>query len=576
VTVRDLIMGAAGNSAEPLPTADFDMIASGGPAYSGEVVASGVLYFITSQGGGTRFLFHPASAGLPSLATTPIQSSFSTSGSAFRSATGGGVICVTSAVTNGAMRFNEADFAYLGYSAGTMSTIISHDVCWDESRTRFVACGATGNMWASTDSGANFNAITSGVATSLYGITYQNSVYVAVGSSGVLRTSPDCVTWTARTSGVATRLRGAAWSGSVWVVVGESGVILTSTDLATWTPRTSGTTNIIMNVYWSATASKFVATMLDGTVAYHTSPDGITWTAGPALTPPGYTSFLPTGAGWTGTDVVTFASNTPSPQLLRGGASGASWTQATSSQPIQIAINAFSKVIGVQSASPGPNYTLWSSADNAATWTQRQTIAQWSPHPNLAANATTVIAAGLAATIYTSPDGITWTARTNPIADSNNTAHYLDNSISIMSAGSLGKIAYSTNFTTWTLAAAPGGLAWTAATICGLFKFGATYYAIATSGILSSPDGVTWTCISNTSIGFGSPIGSGKIGNYHVIATTSGAFWVSLNCVNWTNLNIKNPYSLSASFARYSQNPTGTIGFATGNFAVPCAIRKGV
>ena len=66
-------------------------------------------------------------------------------------------------------------------------------------------------------------------------------LWVAVGQSGKLATSPDGVTWTQRTSGFGTStIYDAAHDGLQWVAVGASGLLATSPDGITWTQRTSG------------------------------------------------------------------------------------------------------------------------------------------------------------------------------------------------------------------------------------------------------------------------------------------------------------------------------------------------
>jgi len=102
-----------------------------------------------------------------------------------------------------------------------------------------------------------------------------SGVFLAVGTSGTLLTSPDAITWTSRTSGTSNYLRSFAFDdNNTGVVVGNSGTILTSNDGITWTSRTSGTTKDLNNVAYGN--SKFIAVGDNGTTLYST--DGITWT----------------------------------------------------------------------------------------------------------------------------------------------------------------------------------------------------------------------------------------------------------------------------------------------------------
>jgi uncharacterized membrane protein len=74
---------------------------------------------------------------------------------------------------------------------------------------------------------------------SLFGVTYGNGLFVAVGGRGTILTSPDGVTWTPRASGTDKFLFGVAHGNGLFVAVGWDGTILTSPDGVSWTPRAS-------------------------------------------------------------------------------------------------------------------------------------------------------------------------------------------------------------------------------------------------------------------------------------------------------------------------------------------------
>lgn len=88
-----------------------------------------------------------------------------------------------------------------------------------------------------------WTARTSGTTKTLYDITYVNNMFIAVGESGTILTSPDGETWTSRTSGTSNDLQGVTYGNGTFVAVSMKGTILTSTDGAKWTIRTSGTSN---------------------------------------------------------------------------------------------------------------------------------------------------------------------------------------------------------------------------------------------------------------------------------------------------------------------------------------------
>ncbi|MBT4661722.1 MAG: hypothetical protein HOC18_07460, partial [Candidatus Marinimicrobia bacterium] len=101
----------------------------------------------------------------------------------------------------------------------------------------------------SSDNGTSWTTQTYGsISGTLFGITYGNSTYVAVGDAGTILTSSDLATWTLRTSGTTKRLSGVTHSNNTFIAVGDSGTILTSSDGISWTSRTSGTTNWLRGI----------------------------------------------------------------------------------------------------------------------------------------------------------------------------------------------------------------------------------------------------------------------------------------------------------------------------------------
>ncbi len=64
--------------------------------------------------------------------------------------------------------------------------------------------------------------------TSLSGVTYGNGLFVAVGGSGTILTSPDGMTWTQQTSPASEILYDVAYGNGTFVAVGYRGTIVTS------------------------------------------------------------------------------------------------------------------------------------------------------------------------------------------------------------------------------------------------------------------------------------------------------------------------------------------------------------
>jgi hypothetical protein len=205
---------------------------------------------------------------------------------------------------------------------------------------------------------------TSGTANTLKAVATSGSVFVAVGDSGTVLTSPNGTTWTLRNSGSDAALGGVANGGGVWAVVGADGTILTSSDNGmNWTPRKSGTTNPLAAVVRAD--SQWVAVGAAGTIL--TSPDAATWTvrtSGTANALNGVAWSPPSSSG-KGQWVAVGAAGT-----IVTSADGITWTSRLS---------------------PTPN------AYNAVAWAGTAFVAvgaNFSPHE------------------YASADGITWTART--------------------------------------------------------------------------------------------------------------------------------------------------------------------
>jgi hypothetical protein len=107
-------------------------------------------------------------------------------------------------------------------------------------------------------------------------LAYGNSIYVATGSSGTIRTSPDTVTWTVEVSGTDKYLQSLLFAGGQFVAVGGSGTILTSTDGKDWTVRSTPTSHDLVDIVY-ATGAYFTAGRLTDTGVILTSEDGQSW-----------------------------------------------------------------------------------------------------------------------------------------------------------------------------------------------------------------------------------------------------------------------------------------------------------
>ncbi len=125
----------------------------------------------------------------------------------------------------------------------------------------------------------------------LYGVSYVNGIYIAVGAGGTLLTSPDGTNWTPKTTNTNYDLYQVAFglstyvtdSVSKYVAVGDAGTIIYSTDATIWHPSyTGGITQNLRTICFGPAAqfigsttplpnSQFIVAGTAGTILYSTS-----------------------------------------------------------------------------------------------------------------------------------------------------------------------------------------------------------------------------------------------------------------------------------------------------------------
>jgi hypothetical protein len=126
----------------------------------------------------------------------------------------------------------------------------------------------------------------------IWAVTFNQGVFVAVGGGGYILRSTDGVNWTTPASGVTDDLLSVTCGNGVFVAVGgrwgvyTTNVILTSPDGITWTKRSAAGRNTLTAVGWHR--GHFLAARWYG--PYLTSTNGIDWVGNDlgSGSPPGY------------------------------------------------------------------------------------------------------------------------------------------------------------------------------------------------------------------------------------------------------------------------------------------------
>ncbi|HET9554903.1 MAG TPA: hypothetical protein VFP50_18200 [Anaeromyxobacteraceae bacterium] len=246
------------------------------------------------------------------------------------------------------------------------------------------------------------------------GVTFGASLYCAAGSAGAA-TSPDGITWTARTSPAFGAL---VWSGTQFVGVGVTSACATSPDGITWTART-GTLNSPSSVAWNG--SIYVAVSqnygTDSAAMAMSSPDGITWTAR-TIGIGGYSSHAYYEVAWTGTKFVAVGFVQSGATVYPGYATstdGITWSAAAAITTAQTGAATALALNG------GTVVAAWTAGGNFVS-AINSGGSSWNVYTTGGAGSMSIesaywvgdkyVAVGQGSGCATSPDGITWTART--------------------------------------------------------------------------------------------------------------------------------------------------------------------
>ncbi len=332
---------------------------------------------------------------------------------------------------------------------------------------------------------------------------YGNGVYVAVGGSANIVSSSDGVTWTLRHLGAENQtLNAVAFGNGRFVAVGTgypgklgSALIMTSTDGITWTADETTATNMQAQFYDVIHANGLWVITNAPSNRVLTSTDGLTWTGRPAGVG---TTRMAHGNGrfvalssdnryTTSTDGVTWTT---------GFITGSAQSFDHGFEDIIFANNKF-MVVGRDAGFTGAVF----SSDDGLAWSKIATIPGSSLIHVTYLNGTYVTSGNTGGNtpLHTSPDGITWTARTTAMpprasGTPNNTMTEGIDGLDAVNGMLFATGAYGTVTTS------PDGVTWTRRTtgnlhdVNGLIWDGNRFVGTGSGGmVFTSPDGVQWT-----------------------------------------------------------------------------------
>ena len=434
---------------------------------------------------------------------------------------------------------------WTGYSSGFAATLKA--IGFGDGQ--FVAVGeraldGIGVVLTSPD-GINWSQQLLPTTRPLYGLTYGGGRFLAVGGTGTILVSTDGRTWTQERSGVTYELVDVAYGNGHYMVAGSLGV-LSSTDVVTWT-RSAGTNG------GSSIAFGNGVFVLGGVLFIDS--DGV------ASVKP--IQVYSEANGWVranfdhlrGAIVLTwFSIIYDEGRFVAVGNHGAgfsrdgmNWSFADGTVGV---IGYYGSIWDLTGVTYGNglyvavgNNTLVTSP-NAYDWTMRS-IATQDPAQNLLAvtyGGGMFAAAGWLGTVITSPDGKVWNKPHVHTGQSFRAIAYGDGRF--VAAGSNGTVAWSDDGADWTVTRAdtdrmftglaygnglfvgvgtsgiiytsPDGASWTARTsgttqeLTGVAFGNNVFVATGWEGLLTSPDGVTWTAVGDPFAGTGITFGSGR------------------------------------------------------------------
>ena len=411
-----------------------------------------------------------------------------------------------------------------------------YDITYSSELGIFIAVGASGTIITSPD-GVTWTQQTSGVTTVLNKVIFSKKlgIFCIVCDVGTILTSPDGITWTQQTSGVTTGLYDVTYSETlgVFCVVGggvpsipNENTILTSTDGITWTQQTSGISTYLNKVTYSKTLCIFISAGYNGKIL--TSPDGVTWTQQTS----GVTNTL---------NSIIYSEISGIFCVVGNGTVLISYNGMSWNIIYNIFVNlqsvTYSEILGLFCA-VGQGGGIVTSPDGI-TWTKRTTLSATFYDVIYCETLEMFIAVGTYFSndvykyfISTSSNGISWTTRLNVTGGRLLGITYNSNLNILCATSDRGVVYTSSDGTTWSSSSGlPNAYMWginysdTLNIFCAVGDYGRIY---------TSSDGVTWTQqTSGVSTGLHGITYSSELGIFIAVGA-SGTILTSPDGVTWT------------------------------------------
>lgn len=388
------------------------------------------------------------------------------------------------------------------------------DVVW--TGTQFVVTSTRGLILTSPD-GIDWNVIDFNTSTGFFNAINWNGsqlvTFINYFNSSRPLVSTDGIDWTWGDS-VSGQYYGIHWDGTQYVAVGSAGisgtgVVATSTDGLTWTVETNTLSHTLYDV--TKTDTQYVAI---GSLKSHvTSPDGKNWTEQTDTT-----SNL-RALTWTGSQLVGVGSTI----LTSPTGNDSSWTEQADITGSEKYFS-FRDVIwtGAQYVTAGRS--MYTSA-NSITWAGHTARVVNENVNDVATLGGSFVAVTDAGGIATSSNGTDWAAQTSGTASHLNSVH-LSAGLSVV-VGDAGTILTSANNVDWISRDST-----VTAQLNAAVYNNSVYVVVGNTGtILTSADGVSWSATTSGTNHLTDVIWTGT---QFVIVGSSGTVLTSADAITWT------------------------------------------